>query len=157
MREYFFVILIDNDLLKTTNTCSVNFPILLVYFIRCGMMTEQPHYRDSVKKLNSKISEISESELKGKDTIKRDILCDILHISISDKTTTEYQIHEALAPICLKNKLTFGDVKHKMLCNYFGIPVYYKPKKKSYLDRLSQNSNQFYNCDKNLYYKASFH
>jgi hypothetical protein len=30
-------------------------------------------------------------------------------------------------------------------------------KLKDYIDRLSQNSNQFYNCDKNLYYKASFH
>jgi len=52
------------------------------------MMTEEPYYRDSVKKLNSKINEISESELKGKDTIKRYILCDILHITISGKITT---------------------------------------------------------------------
>jgi protein-S-isoprenylcysteine O-methyltransferase Ste14 len=28
---------------------------------------------------------------------------------------------------------------------------------KKQVSRLSQNSNQFYNCDKNLYYKASFH
>lgn len=72
--------------------------------------------------------------MKGKETVKREFLCKILHIHISDKVTTENLIREVLAPICLRNRLTFGDVKHKMLCDYFGIPVYFKPKKKLYLE-----------------------
>jgi hypothetical protein len=97
-------------------------------------LVDTQDYRDSAKKLNLKLLEIAERELKGKETVKREILCKILHIQISDKVTTENLIREALAPICLRNRLTFGDVKHKMLCDFFSVPVYFKPKKKLYLE-----------------------
>lgn len=97
-------------------------------------MVIEPDYRDSVKKLKIKISVIAQQEMKGNNTVKRELLCKILNIPIRDKVNTEQEIHETLVPICLKNQLNFGDVRHKMLCDYFGIPVYYIPKKKRYLE-----------------------
>jgi hypothetical protein len=93
------------------------------------MMVEEPHYRDSVKKLDLKISEIAESELRGKDTVKRDILCDILKISKELKVQTkDRMIRETLIPACFKRKVSPNFLKHQLLCNYFQIPVYHRPK-----------------------------
>lgn len=92
-------------------------------------VSDEPHYRDSFKKLDLKIEEIAELELKGKDTIKREILCDILHISKDqDKKTAEGLIKESLLPVCEKQNISPYFFKHQLLCNFFHIPIYHKPK-----------------------------
>lgn len=88
----------------------------------------KPDYRDIEKRLDLKISEIAKNELKGKDTVKRELLCKILHIPVSDKITTENIIRETITPICSDKKMSPNFCKYRLLCNHFNIPVYHRPK-----------------------------
>jgi hypothetical protein len=92
-------------------------------------MVEEPHYTDDIRRLNLKINEVAESELIGKDTIRRDILCEILKIPKDyDVRTKDQLIREALVPICFKRNTSLGYIKHQLLCNHFHIPIYHRPK-----------------------------
>jgi hypothetical protein len=92
-------------------------------------MVKELHYRDSVNRLDIKVSEIAETELRGKDTIKRDILCSILKIPMELNTQTkERMIKETLIPVCFKGNVSLGYLRHQLLCNHFRIPIYHRPK-----------------------------
>lgn len=92
-------------------------------------MAEEPHYRDSVKKLDLKISEIAESEDKPKLVVRSNILCDLLGIQKGKDGITSYLIiRETLASKCLEKNIPPTYMEHQLLCEYFGIPIYHRPK-----------------------------
>lgn len=91
-------------------------------------MVDTIDYRDSAKKLDLKLLEIAQRDLKPRKTVKRELLCEILQIpKDQDAKTTDTLIREVLIR---KNKdLPHTVLKRRLLCNHFCIPFYPKRKK----------------------------
>lgn len=88
-------------------------------------MSNKSKFSESLRMLDTRLLEISKRDIKPKNVVRREILCDILKLPKNkDAKSTDNLIREALTPICIKYDVTYTHAERNLLFKYFNIPVY---------------------------------
>lgn len=94
-------------------------------------MVVEPSFQDSYTMVDSRINQIASNEIKNFSTVKRELLCDILHIPKENNfRIVDKLIREAMIEKCSNQDISPRFMEYSILCTHFHIPLYQKPIKK---------------------------